>query len=105
MHIPLHRCLVAFGALCLFLTVLWVGLQSVIVVFPEHTHLLFTYLFHTHPYFSYSSAKEWDRGYLWGWGYMQFLEHVMWNIDQNSLVSRGWPCGASYAYCSQLRNL
>ena len=32
---------------------------------------------------------------------MQFLEHrieVMWNIDQNSLVSRGWSCGASYTY-------
>ena len=25
----------------LFLTVLWVGLQCVIVIFPEHTHLLF----------------------------------------------------------------
>ena len=27
--------------LCLFLTVPWVGLQCVIVVFPGHTHLLF----------------------------------------------------------------
>ena len=25
----------------LFLTVLWVGLQFVIVIFPDHTHLLF----------------------------------------------------------------
>ena len=28
-------------ALCLFLTVPWVGLQCVIVAFPGHTHLLF----------------------------------------------------------------
>ena len=34
-------CLVAVDVLWLFLTVLWVGLQSVIVVFPDHTHLLF----------------------------------------------------------------
>ena len=27
--------------MCLFLTVLWVGLQYVIVAFPDHTHLLF----------------------------------------------------------------
>ena len=30
---------------------------------------------------------------------MQFLGHrikVMLNIDQHSLVSRGWPCGDSY---------
>ena len=30
---------------------------------------------------------------------MQFLENriqVMWNIDQCSLVSQGWPCGANY---------
>ena len=32
---------------------------------------------------------------------MPFLE-VMWNMDQNSLVSRGWPCGDSYTYSSQL---
>ena len=25
-----------------FLTVLWVGLQCVIMVFPDHTHLLFS---------------------------------------------------------------
>ena len=43
MLIPLYRCLVTFGALWLFLTVLWVGLQCVIVVFPDHTHLLFSY--------------------------------------------------------------
>ena len=28
-----------FGALCLFLTVSWVGLQCVIVAFPGHTYL------------------------------------------------------------------
>ena len=34
-------CCVAFGVLCLFLMVLWVGLQCTIVAFPDHTHLLF----------------------------------------------------------------
>ena len=27
--------------LCLLLTVSWVGLKCVIVIFPDHTHLLF----------------------------------------------------------------
>ena len=47
----------------------WVSLQCVILVFPDHTHLLSTYLLHTHPYFYKDSAKEWDRGYQWGGGY------------------------------------
>ena len=36
-----YRCIVAIHVLLLFLTVPWVGLQCVIVVFPDHTHLLF----------------------------------------------------------------
>ena len=35
-----YRCLVTQNALWLFLTVPWVGLQCVSVVFPDHTHLL-----------------------------------------------------------------
>ena len=31
----------AIGGLWLFLAVLWVGLLCAIVVFPDHTHLLF----------------------------------------------------------------
>ena len=57
-----------FGVLWLFLEVLLVGLQSVIVVFPDHTHLLSIYFLKTHPYFSLDSAKEWDRGYPLGCG-------------------------------------
>ena len=34
--------------MCLFLTVPWVGLQCVIVVFPDHTHLLLRYSFCVH---------------------------------------------------------
>ena len=46
------------GVLKLFLTVPWIDLQCVIVVFLNHTHLLF----------SYSSillriSKEWDMGH------------------------------------------
>ena len=36
-----YRCFVSINVLWLFLTVPWVGLQCVIVVFPDHTHLLF----------------------------------------------------------------
>ena len=35
-----HRCIVTKHVLWLFFTVPWVGLQYVIVVFPDHTHLL-----------------------------------------------------------------
>ena len=34
------KCLVIVNVLCFFLTVLWVGLQGVIVVFPDYTHFL-----------------------------------------------------------------
>ena len=36
-----YRCLVTVNVLWLLLMVPWVGLQSVIVVFPDHTRLLF----------------------------------------------------------------
>ena len=36
-----YRCIVTIDALWLFLTVQCVDLQYVIVVFPDHTHLLF----------------------------------------------------------------
>ena len=35
------RCIVTINVQWLFLTVPWVGLQYVIVAFPDHTHLLF----------------------------------------------------------------
>ena len=38
-----YRCIVAINVLWLFLTVLWVGLRYVIVVFPDHTHLLYAF--------------------------------------------------------------
>ena len=36
-----YRCVVTITVLWLFLTLPWVGLQCMIVVFPDHTHLLF----------------------------------------------------------------
>ena len=36
-----YRCTVTINALWIFLTVPWTGLQCVIVVFPDHAHLLF----------------------------------------------------------------
>ena len=38
-----YRCIVTTYVLWLFVTLPWVGLQYVIVVFPDHTHLLFDY--------------------------------------------------------------
>ena len=35
-----YRCIVAINFMWLFLTVPWVGLQYLIVVFPDHTHIL-----------------------------------------------------------------
>ena len=36
-----YRCIVTINVLWLFLTMPLVGLQYVILVFPDHTHLLF----------------------------------------------------------------
>ena len=36
-----YRCIVSINVLWLFFTVMWVRLQCVIMVFPDHTHLLF----------------------------------------------------------------
>ena len=41
-----YGCLVAVNVLWLFLAVPLIGLRSVIVVFPDHTQLLFIALFH-----------------------------------------------------------
>ena len=47
-----YRCIVTIHILWLFLTLPWLGLHCVIVVFPDHTHLLFgwyfTFLFKFH---------------------------------------------------------
>ena len=40
-----YSCIVTINVLWAFLTVPWVGLQYVIVVFPDHTYLLFTLRF------------------------------------------------------------
>ena len=39
-----YRCIVTINVLWLFSTVSWVGLRCVIVVFPDHTHLLFVFV-------------------------------------------------------------
>ena len=39
-----YRCIVIINVLWLFLKVPWVGLQCMIVVFTDHTHLLFWHL-------------------------------------------------------------
>ena len=42
-----YRCIVTINVLWPFLTVPWVGLQYVIVVFPDHTHLLYNIFWET----------------------------------------------------------
>ena len=41
-----YRCIVTINVLWLFLLVPWVGLQCVIVVFPDHTYLVFGIYLH-----------------------------------------------------------
>ena len=38
-----YRYIVTINVLWLFLTVPWVGLQYMIVIFPDHTHFLLIY--------------------------------------------------------------
>ena len=46
-----YRCLVTVNVLWLFVTMTWVCLQCLIVVFPDHTRLLFTvYCFCAHSF-------------------------------------------------------
>ena len=40
-----YRCIVTVNVLCLFLNAPCVGLQCVIVVYPDHIHFLFTKIF------------------------------------------------------------
>ena len=39
-----YKCIVTINVMLLFLTVPWVGLQCVILVIPDHTHLLFSFM-------------------------------------------------------------
>ena len=48
--------------LWLLLTVLWVGLQCVIVVFPVHTHLLLEKIMHSRPHFTLKSVVTKEEG-------------------------------------------
>ena len=44
-----NKCIVTVKVMWLFLTVPWVGLQYVTVVFPDHTHLLFVQIMALEP--------------------------------------------------------
>ena len=43
-----YRCFVTLNVPWLFLTVTWVGLQCVIVVFPDHTNSLFNVCYYAY---------------------------------------------------------
>ena len=53
-----YRCILTMNVLRLFLTVPWVGLQCVIVVFPNHTHLVFEYTYISREYSTVLPAKS-----------------------------------------------
>ena len=53
------RCLDTVNVLWLFLAVLWVGLRSVILIFPYHTHFLILWLSGLE---STNCLSEWETG-------------------------------------------
>ena len=57
----------AVRVVCFFLTMLWVGLQCVIVAFPVHTHLLFgikKYLLYSETYLFVKQKVKKHIGYF-----------------------------------------
>ena len=60
-----YRCIVTINVLWLFLTVPRVGLQYVIVVFPDYNHLLFAYQLAIHNELL-SKTREADKSSLFG---------------------------------------
>ena len=68
-----YRCIVTINVLWLFLTMPWVGLQYVSVVFPDHTHLLyvvklFFYFFKDHsvkPIYTRDNIKNNEAKFWW----------------------------------------
>ena len=57
--------LMAVSALCLFLTMLWVGLQCVNVTFPGHTHLPIERQKITNPYANSDYVAYEQEGYAY----------------------------------------
>ena len=57
-HDALRYCLPTINVLRLFLTVPWIGLKCVIVVFPDHTHSLFMGHFIRVWYLSHNRTKK-----------------------------------------------
>ena len=68
-----YRCIVTMYVLWLFLTVPWVGLQCVIVVFPDHTRLRF------------------DLAFLYILDWMSTVENIAFSFIYLSL-STAWTC-------------
>ena len=57
-----YRCIFTINVLWLYLIVSWVGLQYVIVVFPDHTHLLFPMKFQ-YPFLQISKGGRSSKAY------------------------------------------
>ena len=66
-----YRCIVTVSVLWLFLTVSRVGLHCVIVVYPDHTHLLY-FTFNRFPKFNVSQIFPFKciRKQIWPWRYV-----------------------------------
>ena len=53
-----YRSNVTIDVLWIFLTVLWAGLQCLIEVLPDHTHLLFAFNVHSYKQFCWSVKQN-----------------------------------------------
>ena len=72
-----YRCIVTINVPWLFLTVPWVGLQYVIVVFPDHSHLLLT---HDHAISSYNNRET-----IYMYKQRPSLQLVVWTFCDRSI--------------------
>ena len=77
-----YRCIITINVLWLFLALPWAGLQCVIVVFPDHAHLLNDIL---------SRIKYTDKGYCLKHFYGRFKYNIpieIRYIDQSHYLNR-----------------
>ena len=107
-----YRCIFTINVLWLLLTVPWVGLQCVIVVFPDHTHFFIDYckLITEYGWMAINSVKyNSNHSTIWS----NFFENVQHDVylAAFTLIQRGtivWtpphPSGKSLVVIRFLRN-
>ena len=76
-----YRCIVTLNVLWLFLTVPWVGLERMLVVFPDHTHLL------------YDLSKSWPPGGLPYRGKETSKNLLLNHLSEFKIICGKWSLG------------